>query len=205
MVAFGNQGELLQGCIEEYDAGYPSKLSLSFETASDPLIIDLFDCLHAVKHDFKSSNWYFRDIFQPLIGKNYFHPYKQEFFPTCTFQFIKMLSKFFPKHKLLISDFNHIPDSLAGWNAPLVQTRYKGQRVVSSTLLVEKGKFDIFFPTDFKVFQKIYHQFFPSRASSILSNYEFMKRWADYKSTRTKSGFNPLLEEFQNVNFFLSL
>ena len=36
----------------------------------------------------------------------------------------------------------------------------------------------------------------------IWSNKEFMTEFADHQKTRTQSGFNPLLEEYENMFIF---
>jgi len=46
------------------------------------------------------------------------------------------LQKYFPAHKLLLSDFHTLPDAVTGINAPVVQTRYQRQTVPVSTPMV---------------------------------------------------------------------
>ena len=55
-----------------------------------------------------------------------------EYIPTRLMQFFDVLRDYFPKHKLIASDFHALPDAVKGINAPVVQTRYQ-RRVVPVT------------------------------------------------------------------------
>ncbi|KAI9062507.1 DUF185-domain-containing protein [Trametes sanguinea] len=72
-----------------------------------------------------------------------------EFIPTRLLTLLRTLRRHFPRHRLLLSDFSSLPDTIPGINAPVVQTRYQNTTVPCTTLLVKQGFFDIFFPTDF--------------------------------------------------------
>ena len=61
---------------------------------------------------------------------------KPEYIPTKLMQFFDILAKYFPAHRLLTSDFNTLPNSCEGLNAPVVQTRYRRKTVPVSTPLV---------------------------------------------------------------------
>lgn len=50
-----------------------------------------------------------------------------EFVPTKQLMLLESLKRHFPKHRLLLSDFSTLPDVIPGHNAPVVQTRYKGE------------------------------------------------------------------------------
>ncbi|KZT43225.1 DUF185-domain-containing protein [Sistotremastrum suecicum HHB10207 ss-3] len=78
------------------------------------------------------------------------------YIPTRLLTFLRMLRQYFPRHKLLLSDFSSLPDSIEGYNAPVVQTRLRGSVVPCSTLFVKQGYFDIFFPTDFELLRDLY-------------------------------------------------
>ncbi|KAG8899605.1 hypothetical protein FRB99_006554 [Tulasnella sp. 403] len=81
---------------------------------------------------------------------------KPEFVPTRLLSFLKILRQHFPLHRLLLSDFSHLPDALGGYGAPVVQTGYRGTMVPVETLMVQPGYFDIFFPTDFALLRDLY-------------------------------------------------
>ena len=56
-----------------------------------------------------------------------------EYIPTRLMQFFDILREYFPLHQLLTSDFHALPDSVKGFNAPVVQTRYQRRVVPVST------------------------------------------------------------------------
>ncbi|GBB94872.1 hypothetical protein RclHR1_02430013 [Rhizophagus clarus] len=121
-----------------------------------------------------------------------------EFIPTKLLLFLDILKEYFPKHRLVISDFYKLPDSIQGIDAPVVQTRYQHTMIPCSTYMVHPGWFDIFFPTNFELMKDIYQLVCRSgRAESekikVLQQKEFLKRYADLTKTQTKSGENPML------------
>ena len=59
-----------------------------------------------------------------------------EFIPTRLMQFFDILREYFPKHRLVTSDFHALPDTIKGFNAPVVQTRYERRVVPVRTPLV---------------------------------------------------------------------
>lgn len=67
------------------------------------------------------------------FGNDYTLP---EYIPTRLMQFLDILNQYFPAHRLVASDFNTLPDTVPGFNAPVVQTRYKRQTVPVSTPFV---------------------------------------------------------------------
>lgn len=52
---------------------------------------------------------------------------KPEFIPTRQLQLLEVLRDKFPNHRVLMSDFDTLPDTVHGVNAPVVQTRYQGE------------------------------------------------------------------------------
>ena len=79
-----------------------------------------------------------------------------DYIPTRLLQFLHILRDKFPRHRLLLSDFSSLPDTIPGHNAPVVQTRVHDTMVPCSTLLVQQGYFDIFFPTPFRLLRDVY-------------------------------------------------
>ena len=59
-----------------------------------------------------------------------------EYIPTRLMQFFDILAEYFPGHRLLMSDFQSLPEAVKGLNAPVVQTRYGRRTVPVSTPLV---------------------------------------------------------------------
>ena len=59
-----------------------------------------------------------------------------EYIPTRLMQFFDILHRYFPAHRLISSDFSYLPDSVPGYSAPVVQTRYQRRNVQVSTPFV---------------------------------------------------------------------
>lgn len=127
-----------------------------------------------------------------------------EYIPTRLMQFFDVLGRYFPGHRLLSSDFNYLPGTIRGVNAPVVQTRYKRNTVPVTTPLVQQGYFDILFPTNFYIAENMYKAI-TGKLTSCLSQEEFLKRWADVEKTEMMSGENPLLSWYGNASVMLTL
>lgn len=133
---------------------------------------------------------------------------KPEYIPTRLLQFFDILSTYFPRHRLLLSDFTSLPTIVPGQNAPIVQTRYKRKNALVRTPFVHQGFFDIFFPTDFDLMEDIYRAV-TGNLTRVTSNGEFLGFWADTEATRVQSGENMLLGSdmggwYGNVAFMTS-
>lgn len=59
-----------------------------------------------------------------------------EYIPTKAMLFFDVLREWFPSHKLVMSDFNKLPEAVKGVNGPVVQTRYKRTTVPVTTPFV---------------------------------------------------------------------
>ncbi|ORZ31480.1 S-adenosyl-L-methionine-dependent methyltransferase [Catenaria anguillulae PL171] len=82
---------------------------------------------------------------------------RRAFVPTNLVALFETLKKRFPQHRLVMSDFSALPDTMTKErNAPVVQTRFKQSMVPVSTYAVQPGFFDIFFPTEFEVARGMY-------------------------------------------------
>jgi hypothetical protein len=93
-----------------------------------------------------------------------------EYIPTRLLSLMFILRKHFPRHRLLLSDFSSLPDTVQpGVNTPVVQTRYQNTTVPCSTLLVKQGFFDIFFPTNFDRLRDMYEDILgrPQRTADV--------------------------------------
>ncbi|KAI9719979.1 MAG: hypothetical protein M1812_003104 [Candelaria pacifica] len=122
-----------------------------------------------------------------------------EYIPTRLMQFFDILHAYFPAHRLLTSDFHLLPDTIKGFNAPVVQTRYQRRTVPVTTPLVQQGYFDILFPTDFSVMEDIYRAI-TGKLTRVLSHEDYLRRWAYVEDTQTRSGENPLLSWYKNAS-----
>jgi hypothetical protein len=107
---------------------------------------------------------------------------KPQFIPTKCLALLEKLRNVFPLHRPLMADFSSLPDTVHGDMAPVVQTRFDGQTVACSTMLVSRGHFDIFFPTDFRLLKDMYNLvvnnesgFFSSSSPPYYSSYSSRK------------------------------
>lgn len=62
-----------------------------------------------------------------------------EYIPTKALAFFDVLREYFPAHRLLMSDFDALPDAVPGMNAPVVQTRYQRRNVQVTTPYVRNS------------------------------------------------------------------
>ncbi|KAI9687297.1 MAG: hypothetical protein M1822_002340 [Bathelium mastoideum] len=127
-----------------------------------------------------------------------------EWIPTRLMQFFDVLYEYFPAHRLVTSDFRALPDTVAGTNAPVVQTRYRRRTVPVSTPLVHQGYFDILFPTDFNAMEQIYRAI-TGKLTRVLTHEEFVRRWAFVEDTQTRNGENPLLGWYKNASVMITV
>ncbi|KAL7274429.1 hypothetical protein RUND412_002674 [Rhizina undulata] len=127
-----------------------------------------------------------------------------EYIPTKMMAFFDLLRERFPAHRLVMSDFHYLPETIEGLNAPVVQTRYQRTTVPVTTLYVQQGYFDILFPTDFDVMDDMY-QALTGKLTRVMKHEDFMKRWAYLEESETQSGENPLLTWYKNASMMSSV
>lgn len=79
-----------------------------------------------------------------------------------------------------------------------------------TTYLVQPGRFDIFFPTDFEDLVDTYqtlmneHTNLLSHKLQNLSHAEFVTQFGEPEATKLKDGSNPMLEYYENVRVLVS-
>lgn len=127
------------------------------------------------------------------------------YIPTGAFLLFKKIHKLFPRHNVICADFTDLRGAMIGVNGPLVQKTIGNETIEeSSYLTATKGEYDIFFPTNFTMLRVLYHMTSDQPCGSqVMSNKEFMKNFADVSATKTRLGYNPLLEDFTNTAFFM--
>mmetsp|Transcript_9816 Transcript_9816/g.19290 ORF Transcript_9816/g.19290 Transcript_9816/m.19290 type:complete len:471 (+) Transcript_9816:91-1503(+) len=145
------------------------------------------------------------------------------FVPTGAVQMLDTLATKFPQHEVLAADFNMLPPpEISSWemmrrrgepgsifgvrNAPLVASKdAKGNTVDHSTYLVRLGLADIFFQTDFLALQGAYQKVMGKECvhAKCRPQSHFMRDYADYAYTETRTGYNPMLEDYHNMDFFM--
>ncbi|QRW16843.1 SAM-dependent methyltransferase [Rhizoctonia solani] len=131
-----------------------------YEPAHDPLISRFLNLRSRIRHN--------SPALAPSLANNSFmraiRPYlpfapnmtQREFIPTKLLEFLVLIHEKFPRHRLLLSDFSSLPDTIPGYNAPVVQTRVNDMMIPCETYLVHQGYFDIFFPTNFDLLRDMY-------------------------------------------------
>lgn len=201
----------------DYDTGMPYQAFVRvygdgefeeyYEPVQDPVIQDYLEVRSSLTEPrYQSpaipSPWYRKLRSQAPFAPNMT---KREFLPTTAFQLCRVLAKYFSNHKLVLSDFYKLPDTIPGAvDAPVVQTRFNNSMVPCETYLVQPGWFDIFFPTNFELLQRIYASVCDRPSSQVCSQRQFAKENADLAKTRTRSGENPMLDFYENNKFLLS-
>jgi hypothetical protein len=60
------------------------------------------------------------------------------------------------------------------------------------------------FPTNFNVMEAMYRAI-TGKLTRVLSQEEFLSRWAYLEETQTRSGENPLLSYYQNASVMITL
>ncbi|XVE84759.1 hypothetical protein DITRI_Ditri17bG0038500 [Diplodiscus trichospermus] len=140
--------------------------------------------------------------------------------PTGCMKLLEVLHAALPKMSLIASDFSYLPDvKIPGERAPLVSIKKDGHSSDYSNYLDAKGDADIFFPTDFWLLECIDHYCSgwlkmqkdksstqgKKRRTITLDTSSFMEEFGLPSKTRTKDGYNPLLDDFKNTKFYLSV
>ena len=123
---------------------------------------------------------------------------RPEYIPTRLMQFFDILSNYFPHHRLVLADFNALPDAAPGINGPIVQTRFERRNIVVPTPFVHQGYFDIFFPTDFGLMEDMY-RLQTGKLTRVKSHDEWLSGWEDDEGgTMVRSGEDVMRSFYQN-------
>ncbi|CAK7328460.1 unnamed protein product [Dovyalis caffra] len=192
----------------------PDKESLSelYMPLEDPLIKC---CNEIVELDKNQSVSIARSIWSKVFPKP-----RRCWLPTGCLKLLEVLHEALPRMSLIASDFSYLPDvSIPGERAPLVSTKKDGCSLDYNSYLDAKGDADIFFPTDFWLLERMDHYCSgwmkphgdnstkqgKKRRTLVLDTSAFMEEFGLPTKTRTKDGYNPLLDDFKNTKFYLSV
>lgn len=175
---------------------------------SDPLI---WTCLAAVEKQQQgqsAQSWLHATLDWALgqASPSGSGPEQSMWLPTSCLHLLHRICAARPNHLLIAADFDHLPDvAVPGVGAPLVASTVNGQTLDHSSYLVPQGTADIFFPTNFQLLHHL-HQLANAHhgevQGQIMKTKAFMQRYGDVTATCTKSGYNPLLEDFSNTSFY---
>jgi hypothetical protein len=161
---------------------------------------------------------------------------KVMYLPTESLRFLHRLDEFFPKHTLLLADFDVLPSTerLQAIHGPVVAHKaetaaQRGSTEDADTYMVPLGQCDIFFPTDFAFLKHMYQRVVlrgaPARDSlnhfgmqrgsndlrvtplentaTVSRHADFLTMYAETAKTECRNGFNPMLEDYTNMVFFV--
>lgn len=125
--------------------------------------------------------------------------------PTSAALLIDGLIRSEPAHRLVLADFDWLtPQPGGALLAPVVQSRAgastldRGGRVLEAS----DGECDVFYPTDFPMLARLYEALGGARARVVKSR-AFMREHAELECAETRSGYNPLVEDFSNTALLL--
>mmetsp|Transcript_10649 Transcript_10649/g.65641 ORF Transcript_10649/g.65641 Transcript_10649/m.65641 type:complete len:425 (+) Transcript_10649:2709-3983(+) len=218
------QGQWMETNVSMHPEADPTtRPSMELRPLQDPLVQRCFGHLpvHAHENSAKRSwmNWLSRLQQTTTMQKN---ESAVLFLPTTCLQMLEGIHQALPSHTLIAQDFNVLPDiKISGKNAPLVvKTRIhqlqEGQDVGDlpdedlDTFLLnteETGQCDVLFPTDFDWLSILFQNTAKSQNKPCFTHHasarEFLEAFGDVYATSTRSGYNPMLEEFPNTRVFI--
>ncbi|XP_073279384.1 protein arginine methyltransferase NDUFAF7 homolog, mitochondrial isoform X1 [Primulina huaijiensis] len=144
---------------------------------------------------------------------------RRSWLPTGCLKLLKVLHGALPMMSLITADFSFLPDvRIPGERAPLVACKKDGSNSDHNNYLDAKSDADIFFPTDFGLLERMDHYCSgwlkphesksskgKKRRTIMLDTSSFMEEFGLPSKTRTKDGYNPMLDDFKNTKFYLSV
>lgn len=131
-----------------------------------------------------------------------------QYVPTCALRFLSDLVEYAPNHRLLVADFDALPNHSpfdVQLNAPIVAAPHCD---LPSYLDATDGSADIFFATDFEWLADAYRSILASRGvhTSDVHTHKSAVFFSPYaKPCATRSGYNPLLDDFTNTSVLLRI
>lgn len=139
-------------------------------------------------------------------------PWRTAWLPTAQMLFLEVLSEFFPRHHLFAADWAKVRQNIPGVNAPVLQVKLRIARELYLRRTLEEfhtnaGMVDICFPTDFVHLAQVYQRVCgKEKEVSSMEHPVFWRTHGGDKTTlyTTKSGYNPLLEDFKQFHVFTS-
>ncbi|KAL6191223.1 hypothetical protein ACLB2K_037614 [Fragaria x ananassa] len=186
-----------------------------YKPLQDSLIKKCIKIIDFEKKQDSQSNALLKSVWSKVFPKP-----RRSWLPTGCLKLLEVLHGALPKMSLIASDFSYLPDvKILGERAPLVSTKKDGSSTDYGSYLDAKGDADIFFPTEFWLLERIDHYCSgwkklqkddsskegKKRRTIILDTSSFMEEFGLPSRTRTKDGYNPLLDDFKNTKFYLSV
>ncbi|KAL5702669.1 hypothetical protein ACHQM5_027854 [Ranunculus cassubicifolius] len=189
-----------------------------YKPIQDPLITRCIEIIDLDKDNSGMGNSVVSTA-RSILAKIFPKP-KRSWLPTGCLKLLEVLHASLPKMSIIASDFSYLPDvKIPGERAPLVSTKRDGKSSDLKSYLDAKGDADIFFPTDFWLFERMDHYCSGSvtlwkdksskkgrkRRTITLGTDQFMGEFGLPTKTQTKDGYNPLLDDFKNTKFYISV
>ena len=137
-------------------------------------------------------------------------PFRTAWIPTASMLMLEVVAQYFPRHHCFFADWSSVQSGIAGFNGPICQYKMRlakdfYARRATETLNSNAGMVDICFPTNFSDFQTVYRGICGEHKEiSNMPHPEFWKTFGGEKTSlyTTKSGYNPLLEDFKQFQVF---
>ncbi|CCW61977.1 unnamed protein product [Phytomonas sp. EM1] len=137
-------------------------------------------------------------------------PFRTAWIPTIQMLFLETLAEFFPRHHLFVADWASVRQGLPGLNGPVLQVKMRVAREMFLRQPVPSfhsnaGMVDICFPTDFDHLREVYRRVCGAeKTTTTQSHPTFWRTHGGDKTSlfTTKTGFNPLLEDFAPFHVF---
>lgn len=130
------------------------------------------------------------------------------YLPTSLYKIVSKLKEQLPNSEFVMSDFSSLPslspiDGILEINRPIISrklARSEECKDYNTVLEPEFGSVDIFFPSDFDLVKKILEKF-SSTEYQVMNPKAFFELFAELTWAQTRSGFNPMKEDFANTRF----
>lgn len=167
-----------------------------YTKVSDPLILDFLELRRRLGQQPPVPRRFQISAFRKIYSNIPFaaNLSGEDYIPTRLLTLLRTLRNHFPRHRLLLSDFSSLPDTIPGYNAPVVQIRHQNRTIPCRTLTVHPGSFDIFFPTNFEYLRDMYEYIlsqphsasgvFPSRSTPLSPGGLSLSLGEDFFSSR---------------------
>lgn len=139
-------------------------------------------------------------------------PWRTAWLPTTQMLFLETLAQYFPRHHLFMADWSSVRQGLPGRNGPVLQVKLRVAKDIYLRKPIDAfhtnaGMVDLCFPTDMEHFMTVYGRICgKEKELSSMSHPAFWRVYGGDKTAlfATRSGYNPLLEDFAPFHVVLS-
>ena len=152
------------------------------------------------------------DPFHVIVTKGIqvHNPWRMAWLPVAQMLMFEVMAQYFPRHHAYFADWSNVQCPIMGINGPVVQSKVRVAkdiylRRVTDHLLTNGGMVDVCFPTDFEMMTTVYKAICGTEKEvTNMPHPVFWKTFGGDKTSifTTKSGFNPLLEDFEPFTVF---